>query len=85
MILFILLYVIYFIQCVRIYTKECGDKSKWLIGVTIFVGTFGYMICGLANDSTICVAPVFWGMLGIGYAINYLVFRESADLKKNSK
>ncbi|MBQ6537965.1 MAG: hypothetical protein IJL75_03570 [Eubacterium sp.] len=28
----------------------------------------GYLIVGFANDSTITVAPVYWCLLGLGYA-----------------
>lgn len=73
LVLFILIYMIYFIQSIRIYSKKSESKALWIMGVSIMAGTSGYMICGFANDSTVCVAPVFWGMLGMGYACNYLM------------
>lgn len=75
LVLFILIYVIYFIQSIRIYTKSTAFNALWMIGAAVMAGTAGYMVCGLANDSTVCVAPVFWGMLGLGYACNYLMKR----------
>lgn len=75
LVLFILIYVIYFIQSIRIYTKSAAFNALWMIGASVMAGTAGYMVCGLANDSTVCVAPVFWGMLGLGYACNYLMKR----------
>lgn len=73
LILFILLYVLYFIQCVGIYAKKVAVTPLRIIGISVMTGTLGYMICGLANDSTICVAPVYFGLLGVGFACNYLV------------
>ncbi|MCI8307920.1 MAG: O-antigen ligase family protein [Lachnospiraceae bacterium] len=75
LVLFILIYVIYFIQSIRIYTKSTAFNALWMIGAAVMAGTAGYMVCGLANDSTVCVAPVFWGMLGLEYACNYLMKR----------
>lgn len=73
LVLFILIYVVYLIQCIRIYGKKSGFDAAWMIGAAVMAGTFGYMVCGLANDSTVCVAPVYWGMLGLGYACNYII------------
>ena len=39
------------------------------------IGTFSYMVTGLANDSTVTVAPVYWGMLGLGMATNHIARR----------
>ena len=83
LVLFILIYMIYFIQCIRLYTQKSGFTVLWMTGTAVMTGTLGYMICGLANDSTVCVAPVFWGMLGIGYSCNYLMKRQLNDVKAN--
>lgn len=40
------------------------------MGICTFLGIIGYMVAGLANDSTLTVAPVFWGLLGLGFALN---------------
>ena len=34
------------------------------------LGIIGYLISGISNDSTITVAPLFWALLGIGFAVN---------------
>ena len=41
--------------------------------MAVMVALFGYMVTGIANDSTVAVAPVFWGMLGFGMAVNRMV------------
>ncbi|MBP5330747.1 MAG: O-antigen ligase family protein [Lachnospiraceae bacterium] len=45
----------------------------------IAAGTFGYMITGLINDSTITVAPLYWALLGIGLASCFLAKKEDAE------
>lgn len=67
---FILLYLIFAVGTFR----RCFVKGKLTylqkMQIAIFCGSTGYMVAGIANDSTICVAPIFWVLLGIGYAIN---------------
>lgn len=75
---FILLYIIYAIESLKTYAKSSFKTFVEKIGVLIFVGTIGYMISGLINDSTVTVAPVFWALLGIGFACNRLI-RESKE------
>ena len=70
---FLVLFVIFAIQTCR----HCFVKGKLSylqrIQIGLFCGTTGYMIAGLANDSTICVAPIFWVLLGLGYAVDHMI------------
>lgn len=70
LIAFLSLYLIYFIQSVRVYIKNKFESYSAQIGVGIFLATIGYMIGGITNDSTITVSPIFWILLGIGFAMN---------------
>ena len=77
----------FLIQSVRLYRravfkdayagiKEEERKEKLAlarIGFGIFTGVLAYLIVVLANDSTICTAPVFWTVLGAGWGVNALV------------
>ncbi len=67
---FLALYVIYFVQCVGLYWQRNEFSFLAKVGVGIWLGTFGYLVTGLANDSTVCVAPLYWCMLGVGFAVN---------------
>ena len=71
LIAFLVFYIMYFISSIRIYIKCKYEDFFSIMGAAIFIGTFGYMISGIANDSTITVAPVYWTFMGIGLAINY--------------
>lgn len=61
--------------------KNClgSGKKTWLqkIAIAILCSASGYMLVGLANDATICVAPVFWILIALGFAINHMI-RQSA-------
>jgi Lipid A core - O-antigen ligase and related enzymes len=76
---FLVFYIIYFITSIKIYIKENFSIYLVQIGFAVFVSTFSYMLTGLTNDSTICVAPVFWALMGIGYAINYLINKKQKN------
>ena len=39
----------------------------------MFAAVLVYLIAGIANDSNVCTAPVFWGMLGLGLATNRMI------------
>lgn len=69
-------YGMYFIQSIRLYSKQKFDSYASQVGAAAFVGSIGYMISGLTNDSSITVAPVFWVLMGIGITVNAMVKRE---------
>jgi len=74
---FLVFYLIYFVKSIQIYLT-CQLKTRHeLIGFGIFLGTLGYLIVGLINDSSLTVAPFFWLLLGIGCAMNQI--NESAQ------
>lgn len=61
--------------------KNCWNSQKKTVlqklSIAILCSTSGYMITGLANDATICVAPVFWILMALGFVINGLVQKSS--------
>ena len=76
----LVLFGIYIVECIRLYCRKQFDKQKLshITGAGIFVGVCGYLAAGLFNDSVVPVAPVFWVLLGVGFACNYLVRNEKA-------
>lgn len=79
LIAFLVFYVWYFISSIRIYNTISLRTYASKIGLGIVVGTFGYMVSGLANDSMVTVAPVYWVLLGAGMAINRFVRSEDEN------
>ena len=70
LIAFLVFYIMYFIQSIRIYIKGKFDTYATQLGVGIFLASVGYMIAGITNDSTITVAPIFWILMGVGFSMN---------------
>lgn len=74
---FLIFYAWYFIESLRLYFRKRLDNPVEINGFAIMLGTFGYMLSGLTNDSTVTVAPLYWAMLGIGIGINHHVKTKS--------
>ena len=73
----------YLVQSVRIYRRVGLHESISWVGFGLFAAVLVYMIAGIANDSNVCTAPVFWGMLGLGLAVNrMLVKKENLFVKE---
>jgi len=70
LIAFLAFYLIYFVNSLLIYTKCRFDSYENKIGFGIFIGSFGYLVSGIINDSMITVAPVFWVLMGVGISMN---------------
>lgn len=70
LIAFLTLYVFYFVDCIRLYLCKTEYGKTERLGLGVALGTFGYLVTGLANDSTVAVAPLYWCLLGVGLAVN---------------
>ncbi len=75
----------YLIESFRLYRKKEGRDGVGLIGLAIFAGIAGYLLAGITNDSIVAAAPVFWGMTGVGMAVNRLVLQEHSGSKANQR
>lgn len=73
LICFLVFYLWYFISSLRLYFKQKLTTPLAAVGFAILLGTMGYMVSGLANDSTITIAPLYWGLMGIGIGINHRI------------
>lgn len=63
-------FALYFVDCIRLYWREDFKEFLPQVGIGICVACFAYMITGFFNDSVVCVAPVFWCLIGMGMAVN---------------
>jgi hypothetical protein len=70
------LFVTYFFRSFKFFFYRKKDDYWSNIGVSIMVGVLGYLVAAFFNDSVVYVAPVFWALLGTGYAINYKLSNE---------
>lgn len=85
LIAFLALYVMYFVDSMKQYFRKTGYSRLEVVGTGILFGTFGYLVTGLANDSTVAVAPMYWCLLGIGMAVNRYNKAERARVLKQEK
>ncbi len=73
---YLLFYGMYFCSSMYLYIKGRFDSFYSQVGVAIFIGTIGFMVAGLSNDSSIAVSPVYYALIGVGIAVNYKVNME---------
>jgi len=75
------LFGMYMFSSLKLYIKNQFNDTHSIVGVAIFLGICGYLAAGLFNDSVVSVAPVFWGLLGIGISIN--IHLTNLNMKKH--
>ena len=73
-------YMWYAIWCLRLYSFRRMSTFAECCGIAAFMGSIGYMISGISNDSMVVTAPVFWGMIGLGIAANTIVSKKRKEL-----
>jgi hypothetical protein len=67
------LFVIYIVQSFRLYRKARYDDFLSVVGAGIFFGILGFLVSAFVDDSSVSVMPLFYGLLGVGVAINLLL------------
>lgn len=67
---------LYAVDSLRLYAGKPVSGLLRTGGLACFLAVVGYMTAGVFNDSVVSVAPVFWGMLGVGIGVNQLVKTE---------
>lgn len=60
---------IYLVKTLKIHYKS-KEKQGLILQSSVFAAVISYCMAGFFNDSVVCVAPVFWVILGIGIAMN---------------
>ena len=67
----------YIVQSIRIYRRvNLHERLSWT-GFGVFSAVLVYLLAGIVNDSNVCTAPVFWGMLGLGLALNRMLVKKN--------
>lgn len=77
---FLTIMIIYIVDSVRLYSRKDYYEKPQILGAATCLGVIGYLFAGIFNDSVVSVAPVFWIVLGVGIAINYV---NRSKLNKN--
>lgn len=76
MLLLLGFYLWYFINAVRILRRVDFHENLHKLCLAIFTGLLIYMVAAIANDATVNVAPLYWATLGIGIAVNRMIFEK---------
>lgn len=81
---FLLFFIIYLLQSIKLYRKADFHGNLTWIGLGIFTGILTYLIAGFANDSNISTAPSFWALMGVGIAVNHILEKkeETQDIEE---
>ena len=74
--MFILIVLMYLVQTVIVMKGRTYSRMSEYINAGIFIGVIGFMISGLVNDSTVSVMPMFYTLLGTGFAVNFMLGRQ---------
>lgn len=75
----------YFVQSIRIYRHVDLHESIAWVGFGFFAAVLVYVIVSVANDSNVCTAPMFWGMLGLGLSVNRMLAEKNGMFTKNTE
>ena len=63
----------YAVWSLRLYAFRKLSTQTETFGIAALIGSIGYVISGISNDSMVVTAPVFWGMIALGLTANVLV------------
>jgi len=79
---FLTVMLIYIVDSIKLYALKKDYDKPQILGSVTCLGVIGYLFAGIFNDSVVSVAPVFWIVLGVGVALNYM---NRKDLNKKRK
>lgn len=82
---FLALVILYMVKSFRLYASKERYNEMEVMGSALLVAVVGYLGAGIFNDSVVSVAPIFWILLGVGIATNYLVKKENTRVMKASE
>lgn len=72
MLAFLGVIILYLVDSFKLYALKNKYDEKHILGTILCLSIIGYLFTGLFNDSVICVAPIFWIILGVGVAVNFI-------------
>ena len=64
--------LIYIVDSIKLYALKSKFTETEIMGISVFLAVIGYLFAGIFNDSVISVAPIFWIVLGVGVAVNFI-------------
>ena len=72
LIAFLIAAILYLVDSFKLYALKAKYTVSESLGAATTLGVLGYLAAGIFNDSVISVAPIFWIVFGVGFALNYI-------------
>ncbi|GAA0077170.1 O-antigen ligase family protein [Clostridium sp. CTA-5] len=72
LLVFLAIMIIYIVDSIKLYALKKEYNKQQILGCVTCLGVIGYLFAGIFNDSVVSVAPVFWIVLGVGVALNFI-------------
>ena len=79
---FLTVMLIYIVDSIKLYALKKDYDKPQILGSATCLGVIGYLFAGIFNDSVVSVAPVFWIVLGVGVALNFMNRKELNKKRK---
>lgn len=76
----LVLWGMYIVKSFRMYALKKEYTKGDYYGAACAVAITGYLAAGFFNDSVVSVAPLFWVLLGAGYAMNHINRQNSSQI-----
>lgn len=73
----LVMYAFYICQSFKIFWNRKIESFLDYAGLGIVLGVCGFLVTGLVDDSTVSVMPMFYGLLGTGIAVNFMLKKQS--------
>lgn len=64
------LFAYYIFQTIKLILFENSSLLVFTVRIGLLGAVIGYLFSGLSTDSVVSVAPIFWILLGTGFAVN---------------
>ena len=84
LIAFLCFFMWYVVRSLMLYFRRPYENIYSYAGVGCLSAVIAYLAAGIGNDSTICVSPIFWILVGSGIACNRL-YTASQQPQQKSK
>ena len=75
----------YIFSSIKTILKTKSHSKVYYYSMGCLGAVSAYLATGIFNDSVPVIAPVFWVILGTGYALNYILRNEDVEVAKDEK
>jgi len=67
------LFIMYTVDTLKLFLMKKIYTFRDFLGIGMFVSVISYLAAGMFNDQIVSVAPLFYVMAGLGFAVNAMV------------